>query len=266
MRDSIDLIAVLSMFLLSVPLTIAAAIIFHKLKPKAPPYPRRFFWTGAVVALVAMIIALPMVMPEANLGVLWCMIVVWLIACWLATIVQLRVLKFEPQLRKLVTIFIFTGLLVFPVFYTFILPEMEKEATAREAVLKEHDRKALMERAEKGMAIAQFNLGNLYAAGVEVPQDFTEAAKWYRKAAEQGDVEAQAALGRLYVNGTGVPQEDPEAYFWLSVATSGANEFNKGWVAHLRDRTELYMDSKDIQAVKKRVKEWKPSKPAKTGK
>jgi TPR repeat protein len=37
--------------------------------------------------------------------------------------------------------------------------------------------------------------------------DYTEAAKWYRKAAEQGDARAQANLGVLYQFGWGVPQD-----------------------------------------------------------
>ena len=44
----------------------------------------------------------------------------------------------------------------------------------------------LKARAEKGDAQAQYNLGALYLFGVEVAQDFAEAAKWFRKAGEQG--------------------------------------------------------------------------------
>ena len=40
--------------------------------------------------------------------------------------------------------------------------------------------------AEQGNAVAQFNLGVLYANGQGVRQDYQEAAKWYRKAVEQG--------------------------------------------------------------------------------
>ena len=35
----------------------------------------------------------------------------------------------------------------------------------------------------------------MYAQGRGMPQDFGEAAKWYRKAAEQGDALAQFNLG-----------------------------------------------------------------------
>ncbi len=41
--------------------------------------------------------------------------------------------------------------------------------------------------AELGDAVAQYSLGLMYYHGRGVPQDYAEAAKWYRKAAERGD-------------------------------------------------------------------------------
>ena len=48
--------------------------------------------------------------------------------------------------------------------------------------------------AGQGFAAAQYNLGTLYENGDGVPQDKSEAAKWYRAAAEQGDEDAQFNL------------------------------------------------------------------------
>ena len=45
---------------------------------------------------------------------------------------------------------------------------------------------------------AAYNLGEKYYFGQGVPQDYTKAAEWYRKAAEQGNAEAQAKLGYMY--------------------------------------------------------------------
>ena len=47
--------------------------------------------------------------------------------------------------------------------------------------------------------------------GQGVSQDYTEAAKWYRKAAEQGNGPAQASLGQMYFRGEGVPEDLAEA-------------------------------------------------------
>ena len=40
--------------------------------------------------------------------------------------------------------------------------------------------------AEQGDAGAQYNLGFMYSNGEGVPQDYAEAAKWYRMAADPG--------------------------------------------------------------------------------
>jgi hypothetical protein len=53
--------------------------------------------------------------------------------------------------------------------------------------------------ADQGMALAQFSLGVMFANGMGTPQDYAQAAMWYRKAADQGDdkhrpVSAQCTL------------------------------------------------------------------------
>jgi TPR repeat protein len=68
--------------------------------------------------------------------------------------------------------------------------------------------------AEQGNAMAQSNLGGMYAIGQGVPQDYAEAMKWYRRAAEQGEAKAQYNLGLMYEKGQGVPQDYTEAMKW----------------------------------------------------
>jgi TPR repeat protein len=65
--------------------------------------------------------------------------------------------------------------------------------------------------AERGDALAQTKLGNMYYLGLGVLEDDGEAARWFSMAANQGDPEAQVMLGTLYVLGTGVPQDYAEA-------------------------------------------------------
>ena len=65
--------------------------------------------------------------------------------------------------------------------------------------------------AERGFALAQFSLGFMYANGRGVPQNDTEAVRWYRMAAERGFAEAQVKLGLMYFIGRGVPRDDVEA-------------------------------------------------------
>jgi hypothetical protein len=56
----------------------------------------------------------------------------------------------------------------------------------------------------------------MYYNGKGVPQDYAEAARWYRKAADQGNADAQNNLGVMYGNGQGVPQDYVRAHMWFS--------------------------------------------------
>lgn len=62
----------------------------------------------------------------------------------------------------------------------------------------------LTARAESGDADAQWLLGDRYQRGIDVEQDYTAAAEWYRKASGQGHAAAQYRLGLLYLTGQGV--------------------------------------------------------------
>ena len=74
--------------------------------------------------------------------------------------------------------------------------------------------------AEQGNAEAQYGLGNLYAEGQGVAQDYVEARKWFLKAAEQGRADAQNNLGILYAEGLGVAQDYAMAYVWYNLAAA----------------------------------------------
>ncbi len=80
------------------------------------------------------------------------------------------------------------------------------------------DRAAEIERlkpvAEKGEAVAQYQLGLLYAEDKDLP----EAAHYYKLAAEQDHHDAQARLALLTCNGTGVPKNAEECVRLLKLA------------------------------------------------
>lgn len=77
--------------------------------------------------------------------------------------------------------------------------------------------------AEKGVASAQYSLGQAYDSGNGVPRDAAEAAKWYRKAADQGNAEAQCELAFLYQCGNGLPEDATEAAKWYRKAAELGN-------------------------------------------
>ena len=74
--------------------------------------------------------------------------------------------------------------------------------------------------ADQDDALAEYNLGALYAHGRGVKKDPAEAAKWYRKAAEQGNPLAQYYLGGLYEKGEGVNLDRTEAAKWYRKAAA----------------------------------------------
>ena len=74
--------------------------------------------------------------------------------------------------------------------------------------------------AEKGDAVAQDKLGNMYSKGEGVPLDYKQAATWYSKAAEQGLASAQSNLAFMYYKGEGIAKDDVKAYAWLSLAAA----------------------------------------------
>ena len=77
--------------------------------------------------------------------------------------------------------------------------------------------------AEQGLAEAQVNLGVMYDNGEGVPEDDTEAARWYRLAAEQGHAKAQLNVALQYITGEGVPADHVQAYAWLNMAVAGGD-------------------------------------------
>lgn len=123
-------------------------------------------------------------------------------------------------------------------FFALCLPAVADLAAALQAVKTGDYATALKEflpLAKQGNAVAQFNLGYMYAHGQGVPQDYTEALRWYRKAAEQGEVNAQTFLGFIYSHGQGVLQDYAEAARWLRKAAEQrdvSSQFNLGNMYH----------------------------------
>lgn len=144
--------------------------------------------------------------------------------------------------------------------------------------------------AEQGQAIAQYQLGFLYANGKGVTKDDAKARQWYEKAAIQGHTEAQVnlgvllmyarggqqdykmavyylrlaanqgndlaqrRLGQMYERGEGVQQDYVKAYMWYSLGS--ANGVEAG--ARLRDALAKRMEPDQIAEAQKLVREWKP--------
>lgn len=79
----------------------------------------------------------------------------------------------------------------------------------------------------QGDANAQTLLGWCYALGNGVPQDYSEAVKWWKKAADQGHHVAQTLLSLCYTNGNGVPKDLAKANALWSKANEERSNANK---------------------------------------
>jgi uncharacterized protein len=118
----------------------------------------------------------------------------------------------------------------------------------------------LIRRAELGEPGAQSYLGFMFETGRGVPQNYTEAAMWYRRAAEQGDSLAQYALGLLYDKGHGVPRDIVEASKWLNLSTAAAPARAREARARIRDAVTTKMTRGEIAHARLRALEGVPSR------
>jgi uncharacterized protein len=78
--------------------------------------------------------------------------------------------------------------------------------------------------AEKGNAMAQYQIAVMHRMGLGVTKDQKEAKKWSRLAAKQGNADAQLMLGSLYWKADGQESADVvRAYIWYEASATGGN-------------------------------------------
>ena len=85
--------------------------------------------------------------------------------------------------------------------------------------------------AEQGDPTSCIILAWMYKLGYKLPQNSTEAVKWYRKAAEIRDspitqMEAEFMLGLMYDTGDGVPKDGAKAVEWYRKAADKQTHFD----------------------------------------
>ena len=80
-----------------------------------------------------------------------------------------------------------------------------------------------------------------------MPQDYAQAASWFRKAAEQGYADAQNNLGVVYQFGQGVPQDNIVAYALYNLSATG-NPSSDNPAANNRSKLAPRMTPKQIAA------------------
>ncbi len=120
---------------------------------------------------------------------------------------------------------------------------------------KDAAKRSQSERGPSGYSDACLTIAQMYEKGEDLPQNFTLAESWYKKAVDQGNHEAFAGLASLYLNssdynhalplcetvakehrtggfyclgylyqhGLGVNQDSKQAFKWYDLAARGAN-------------------------------------------
>jgi len=84
--------------------------------------------------------------------------------------------------------------------------------------------RVLIQGTEAGDSDAHFKLAEAYRIGRQVPRDYKQAIRWYRRAGKQGHVGAQNDLGSMLLNGMGTAAPDPqEAAQWFLRAAEARN-------------------------------------------
>lgn len=121
--------------------------------------------------------------------------------------------------------------------------------------------KALVAAAEAGDDAAQlrlaspglqFRVGEFYARGIGVLQDYGEALNWLTPAAKKGHPGAQCLLGSMYEGACGVTKDLVLAHFWLNIAAANGDEE----AAHLRDEIAPQMDQDSLAKARSMASEW----------
>jgi hypothetical protein len=116
----------------------------------------------------------------------------------------------------------------------------------------------LLPLAEQGVAAAQAYVGDMYANGRGLPQNFFEAARWLRRAADQGEPSGQFLLGRSYDRGLGVKQDFLEAEMWFILAAARARPKELDYWTRMRDAVASKLTRAEIAEAQKRALEWAP--------
>ena len=116
--------------------------------------------------------------------------------------------------------------------------------------------------AAQNHALAQVNLGMMFAKGQGMPRDDDQAAAWFRKAADQGDASAQFQLGnrhhRLSLRGSAgnLAEARIEAYKWFHLA---AEQGYKG-ADSVRSTMVAGMSHEDVTMARNRAAAYEADK------
>jgi TPR repeat protein len=116
--------------------------------------------------------------------------------------------------------------------------------------------------AQNSNAMAEATLGDIYYYGRGVPQDFAEAGQWWRLAAERGVAVAQLNLGVMYANGDGVPQDYVKSHLYSNLAAAHLPPGQDREIAvKNREIVSKLMSPAQIAEAQQLARAWRPKSP-----
>lgn len=110
-------------------------------------------------------------------------------------------------------------------------PAVEGSGELSEATLD-----ALRKKASAGDVEVQFKLGQMFAKGDVVKQDYDEAVRWLSTASDQEHLEALTLLGMMYLHGKGVSQSYEKAVKYLGKAAVKGKASAQFWLGMMYER------------------------------
>jgi TPR repeat protein len=132
-----------------------------------------------------------------------------------------------------------------------VVPANHPEEAPSIEKYKELKLEQVRERASRGDAMAQYELGRRFDGGAGVDEDDIEAMKWYLSSAKLGVPEAQLQVGAAYDLGWLKSKEGKqEALKWYQLAA------NQGLVEAQVHTANLYLDGDGIQKNEEEAEKW----------
>jgi len=140
------------------------------------------------------------------------------------------------------------------------LPAAAQDYKSARAAMRSGDYAAALRNlkplAEKGMSMAQHDLGVLYSKGQGVARNDAVAARWFRRAAEGGHTNAKYLLGTMYFHGRGIPQDFVAAHMWLSLAADRGSR----QAADELKRVARRMNAAQLREAQNKKVEWEAAR------
>ncbi len=113
--------------------------------------------------------------------------------------------------------------------------------------------------AAQGYTDGQWHVGLMYKDGTGVPRDCAEAVKWHRMASDRGNAYAQFMLGVMYDDGNCVAKDLVLSYMWFSLSAAGMPPGGPHDLAvRSRDKLAAKMTATQLAESRRLVREWKP--------